>query len=480
VKSLGLDSNSPVIVELDRRWQFLWAFVAAFVLLIAIAGYAWVQNERAAGSRALLANVLAIQSAVLDMSNRSALMELHQRGFLLTGDPYALRLRDAAHASGRVQADRLQRLLAGDSVQADRAHLLSVAFGERYARMRQVSDVAKQQGLQAARAAFPLRGDGSVGPVLDSLASIREHQEHLLREGTARANAEQAHFALMLTYGTGFAMLVLAFTALSLLRQLARNQRLGKQLVHANQRQAEKAAELERSNRGLEAFSYTISHDLRAPLRHVDGYARMLQEDAAEQLTPDMRRYLDAISDSSRHMGMLIDDLLAYSRLGRKPLERVTLDMEDLVRRALVEAGAERSLARIHVGALPTAEADPVLMRQAWVNLLSNAIKYSAPKGADARIEVSGERDGKLSRYRIRDTGVGFDMRYADKLFGVFQRLHSQEEFEGTGVGLAIVQQVMERHGGRVAAEAVPGEGATFMLEIPAAEPPGPGKQGAG
>jgi len=164
----------------------------------------------------------------------------------------------------------------------------------------------------------------------------------------------------------------------------------------------------------------------------------------------------------------LIDDLLAYSRLGRKSLSPVTLNMEDLVRRALVEAGAERSQARIEVGPLPAADADPVLMRQAWVNLLTNAIKYSAPKGDGARIEISGERDGGLCRYRIRDTGVGFDMRYADKLFGVFQRLHSHDEFEGTGVGLAIVQQVVERHGGRISADATPGEGATFTFEIPA------------
>jgi len=468
VKSLGLDSNSPVIVELDRRWSFAWAFAAAFVLLISIAGYGWVQNERAAASRALLAHSLAVESAVLETANRSGLMELHQRGFLVTGDARMLQLRDAAYAVGKAQARQLAQLLANDPAQARRAQALAAAFEQRHARMQQVATIAEREGLHAARAAFPLQGEGSLNPVLERLAAVRVGQQRRLREGTARADAEQAHFALVLVYGTGCAMLVLAMTAWLLLRQLARNQRLAKQLVGANQRQADKAAELERSNRELEAFSYTISHDLRAPLRHVDGYARMLQEDAGEQLTPDMRRYLDAISDSSRHMGMLIDDLLGYSRLGRKPLSPVTLDMEDLVRRALAEAGAERSQARIEVGPLPTADADPVLMRQAWVNLLTNAIKYSAPKGAGARIEISGERDGGLSRYRIRDTGVGFDMRYAEKLFGVFQRLHSHDEFEGTGVGLAIVQQVIERHGGHISADATPGEGATFTFEIPA------------
>ncbi len=224
------------------------------------------------------------------------------------------------------------------------------------------------------------------------------------------------------------------------------------------------AMQLQQSNRELEAFSYSISHDLRAPLRHIDGYARMLQEDAGELLDPDMRRYLDTISDSARQMGALIDDLLAFSRLGRKPVERTEVDMHALVERVVDEVGGG---SRVSVGPLPAVHADPVLLRQVWVNLLSNALKYSAPRGDAARIEVSGERMDGVTRYRVRDNGVGFDMRYADKLFGVFQRLHSQEEFEGTGVGLAIVRRIVTRHGGTIGAEAEPGRGATFTFELP-------------
>lgn len=230
---------------------------------------------------------------------------------------------------------------------------------------------------------------------------------------------------------------------------------------------ASKADELRQSNRELESFSYSVSHDLRAPLRHIDGYARMLQEEAADRLDGDSRRYLDEIGQAARRMGALIDDLLAFSRLGRKPLDRVDLDMRELVERVVQENGGGP---QVVVGRLPRAYADPVLIRQVWANLVSNALKYSAPRGADARVEIDGDLLGDRVEYRIRDNGVGFDMRFADKLFGVFQRLHSHDEFEGTGVGLAIVQQVVARHGGSVRAEAAPAAGATFTFDLPAGE----------
>lgn len=231
------------------------------------------------------------------------------------------------------------------------------------------------------------------------------------------------------------------------------------------------AIELEHMNRELESFSYSVSHDLRAPLRHIGGYARMLQEDAAGKLDPDMLRYLDTIGDSARNMGILIDDLLAFSRLGRQPLQRTSVDMDALTAHTLLDLGSARPAgACVDIAPLPPAHGDPALLRQVWINLLSNAFKYSAPRGERARVEISGERDGQTARYRIRDNGVGFDMRYAENLFGVFQRLHAQDEFEGTGVGLAIVQRVVHRHGGRVWAESQPDRGATFTVELPASD----------
>jgi PAS domain S-box-containing protein len=243
-------------------------------------------------------------------------------------------------------------------------------------------------------------------------------------------------------------------------------------IIALNRELTERQAALTASNKELESFSYSVSHDLRAPLRHIEGYARMLVEDLGASLPPEPRRYLQTIIDSARRMGLLIDDLLNLSRLGRKPLRRHEIDMKALVDSAIAEiaAGNPAVSAQIDVAALPAATGDSSLLKQVWLNLLSNAVKYSEPRGADARISVRGERVGDSLRYHVLDNGVGFDMRYAEKLFGVFQRLHGQDQFEGTGVGLAIVQRVVQRHGGTVAASAEPDRGATFSFELPISE----------
>ena len=228
-----------------------------------------------------------------------------------------------------------------------------------------------------------------------------------------------------------------------------------------------RANQLEAANKELESFSYSVSHDLRAPLRAIDGFTKIFDEDYGDQIDDEGRRLLKIIRENSQRMGLLIDDLLAFSRLGRQPLSTEQTDMKSLAIEALrqVHAAGLGKNASTVINYLPAANVDPPLLKQVWINLLSNALKYSSTRESP-QIEV-----GFLTTqnaYFVKDNGVGFDMRYYDKLFGVFQRLHRIDEFSGTGVGLAIVHRLITRHGGRVWAEAELDRGATFFFSVPA------------
>ncbi len=252
------------------------------------------------------------------------------------------------------------------------------------------------------------------------------------------------------------------------IRDMTQRQEVENQIRDLNKHLQQRTIELETVNQELEAFSYSVSHDLRAPLRAVDGFSRLLEQEYRERLDAEGLRLLTVVRDNSRKMGALIDDLLTFSRLGRKPVEEITFDMHSLVKEALSEAltGMETGQPEVEVKFLPNARADRALLKQVWLNLLSNAVKYSG-KSTQPRITVEGRIDGDECVYHVQDNGVGFDMRYYDKLFGVFQRLHGAEQFPGTGVGLAIVKRVVVKHGGRVWAEGKPNGGASFFFSLP-------------
>lgn len=229
-------------------------------------------------------------------------------------------------------------------------------------------------------------------------------------------------------------------------------------------------ARLEVANKELESFSYSVSHDLRAPLRHIDGFASLLSKHVINGLDEKGRRYLQIISESAQRMGRLIDDLLTFSRMGRAQMAPADLDHDELVKGVLREGEHERSTAiewTIHP--LPRVNADAAMLRQVWLNLIDNAVKYSS-RSSPPRIEIGAvpqpDNPGEHVFY-VKDNGVGFDMKYAAKLFGVFQRLHAESEFQGTGIGLANVRRIIFRHGGRTWAESTLGEGATFYFSLP-------------
>jgi len=239
--------------------------------------------------------------------------------------------------------------------------------------------------------------------------------------------------------------------------------KLNAELEH---RVSRRTAELEAANKELESFSYSVSHDLRAPLRAVNGFAEIALEDYGTMLPPEGHRLLETIRESGRRMGNLIDDLLGFSRLGRHTLKARPIDVDGLVRAVVDELRpAEKGTLEVRFGELAPCVADPSLLRQVWVNLISNAFKYSRGR-EHAVVEIGSETAGGDSAYFIRDNGVGFDMKYAPKLFGAFTRLHRDDEFEGTGIGLAIVQRIVHRHGGRVWADAAIDRGATFFFTI--------------
>ncbi len=237
--------------------------------------------------------------------------------------------------------------------------------------------------------------------------------------------------------------------------------------VELEKRVAARTAELEAANKELEAFSYSVSHDLRAPLRAVDGFSQAVLEDYGKRLPKEGRHYLQNVRDGAQRMGALIDDLLTFSRLSRAPLNKQVVNMGRIAREAVEELRKQENAREIdvHIGDLPAGHGDPSLLKQVWLNLISNAFKYTR-KRQSARVAIGSRRENDETVYSISDNGTGFEMQYAHKLFGVFQRLHHAEEFEGTGVGLAIVQRVVHRHGGQVWVEATPDRGASFYFTL--------------
>jgi PAS domain S-box-containing protein len=250
-------------------------------------------------------------------------------------------------------------------------------------------------------------------------------------------------------------------------RDITRQKKTDLEINQLNLNLERNIAQLQLTNKELESFSYSVSHDLRAPLRSINGYAQMIQEDHPLACDDEAKRMLNVIRNNAKKMGVLIDDLLAFSRMGRKELAMLPINfnklVEPIIAEGIINAPANT---RITVRPLHNTQGDPALLSQVYINLISNAIKYSAKKDIPD-IEIGSEEKEDEYVYYVKDHGAGFDMQYAHKLFGVFQRLHSNEEFEGTGVGLAIVQRIIVKHGGKVWAEGKLGEGATFYFSLP-------------
>lgn len=441
--------------------------VLGFVLsLLAMAGTGWLAYRTSRGMITSEQLVSHTYEVIADLESGLSVLtdaETAQRGFLLTGDDHFLQDCNAAASKVNGWMAGVRSLTADNPGQQERLSQLEPIIQKRLESLRNRIHVRQQEGLQAAADAVALReGKNLMDEIERQIFALRSTETLLLRERieaavhSARRNTAVIVAATVLACGIGI-------FAVAVIRRDLHKLRLAETELQR------RASALESANKELEAFSYSVSHDLRAPLRHIDGFVKLLARQEPEDGNGKSHRYLNIIGDSARQMGILIDDLLVFSRMGRAELRHSQVDSNALVHEAVHSLQPECEGRNIDwvIADLPEVTADPTMFRQVWINLIANAIKYTRPRDR-ARIEISclpTSADEHI--FRVRDNGVGFDMQYVNKLFGVFQRLHRADEFEGTGIGLANVSRIVQRHGGRVWADAKVNEGASFYFSLP-------------
>lgn len=390
--------------------------------------------------------------------------ETAQRGYLITEDISFLQPYDDVVARLPGEITLLKDLTQDNPAQQKSILLLEDLIDQRMHVLRLGIDTlggTKRLGSDEIMALVGGEGRQSMEQIRAQVDRMIALEESLLvaRDDLVEENAQITKRWILV--GNVLAAILLLSAFLVILRDIERRKR--------TQRAIEKsAAQLELTNKELESFSYSVSHDLRSPLRAIDGYSRIFEEDFADRLDEEGLRLLSVIRASSKKMGQLIDDLLSFSRMGRKPVEAALVDMNALVNDVWFEVSGNAEDEKLHLKkkALPDAWGDRALLRQVLINLLSNAVKYSSNR-LEQLIEISAEENDHEIIYSVRDNGVGFDMRFYNKLFGVFQRLHTEQEFPGTGVGLAIAQRVIVRHGGRIWAESKLNEYTVFNFSLP-------------
>lgn len=401
--------------------------------------------------------------------------ETGQRGFLLTQDPAYLEPYNSGRKNFQAEYDAVASAFQGIPEVGKRLGPLKAAVAGKLAEM-EGSIRFSQRGPREP--GLPEMNLGRGKELMDTIRDLHDQLGALItvlaREADVKATGRFRRTLLEMTALAGLSFGGIAFFVFRGARferlLLERTALLEQEVLQRNQAEEESRKlnlELLASNQELEAFAYTVAHDLRAPLRHVDGFTALLRKDLEAKASPRTVHHLDVIRQSSRRMGLLIDDLLTYSRLGRMELHKVPVPLSTLLAQVRLDLTEEEKAPSVEwrIGALPTVVGDPSLLRLVLQNLLSNALKFSRHRD-HAVIEVGCDIQAGITLF-VKDNGAGFDMRYLDKLFKPFQRLHQQAEFEGTGIGLASVDRVAKRHGGAAWAESVPDQGAAFFLFLP-------------
>lgn len=395
-----------------------------------------------------------INNLLSDLEN----METAQRGYVITGqqsflEPYTTSLPDVDK-----QFQALQDLTADSAVQQQYLITMKPLIAAKIAWVQNNISLRTNKGFNTAQADVATdKGKTIMDSIRAVAATMQTEETSLLQTRTNDLAQTNAATEAIVIWGSLIGLLA-ALLVDYIINRFVIGEIVQKPLLEA----ALKA------NKEMEAFSYSVSHDLRAPLRAMDGFTQILVEDYGDKLDDEGKRIAGIIRASAKQMGTLIDDLLAFSRLGRQEIKKIPINMDvlaDETYKAIKQVSPDRNIELV-MGALPDVNGDMDMIRQVWVNLFTNAIKFTGKK-EKAKIEVGSTIDGDMVTYYMKDNGAGFDMQYIGKLFGVFQRLHSVEEFDGNGIGLSNVKRIVERHGGRVWAEGKVGEGATFYFALP-------------
>jgi signal transduction histidine kinase len=387
-------------------------------------------------------------------------METGERGYIITGQEIFLQPYTAALPDVEVRIKALQELTADNATQQQSLSTMQPLVVAKLADLQSLISLRKNDGFTIAQAEVTTdKGKVTMDAIRVVVTNVQTTEAGLLQTRTNDLSQTNAATKLIVLWGSFigflFALLVNYIIYRFVIGEMVRKPLLEEAL---------------KANKEMEAFSYSVSHDLRAPLRAIDGFTQILVEDYAGKLDDEGKRIAGIIEASTVQMGKLIDNLLSFSRLGRAEIKKVPIAMGTLAGEVYDEvkkSSPERNIDFV-MSTLPDSKGDVDMIRQVWVNLLTNAVKFTAKKD-NVTIEVGSTSDRNNTTYYVKDNGAGFDMQYVGKLFGVFQRLHSVEEFEGTGIGLANVKRIVERHGGTVRAEGKVGEGATFYFTLPKA-----------
>lgn len=393
--------------------------------------------------------------------------ESGHRRYLVTGDDEYLASYNTFRGRAPEYLGYLRELSDDLSPQRARVDQLGELIARQLQKERAAIDLRNKTGFESVRAmalAGVAKTELDAGRHLQ--AQMEQEETKALAERVIESTATTRSSIILLTIGALLLFVLLAAVYYLIRHDVTARRRVADEL----QRRGEL---LEAANKELEAFSYSVSHDLRAPLRHIDGYASLLAKAAALSLDDKCKRYLQTISESATRMGQLIDDLLVFSRMGRQEMLHGTVNLNQLIASVLHDLQHDLQDRTISwtIAQLPDVTGDAAMLRQVFSNLVGNAVKFTGTR-SQAMIEI-GSRQASQDEtvVFVRDNGVGFDMRYANKLFGVFQRLHRADEFDGTGIGLANVRRIIHRHGGRTWAEGALGEGATFYVSLPMTRP---------